>query len=115
MNIGEVTPTRSKATLLDEMSIALIECINIQGKKLKKLGKINRIGICFWPVRIIPLNETRACVCSYLLNKQEKLSVGKFAQVPPNPENLIKGADPDSFLSSLQTYDSNYLKKSKNF
>ena len=115
MNIGEVVPTRSKATLLDEMAIALIECINIQGKKLKKLGKINRIGICFWPVRLIPLNETRACVCSYLLNKQEKLSVGKFAQVPPNPENLIKGADPESFLSSLQAYDSTYLKKSKNY
>jgi hypothetical protein len=115
MNIGEVTPTRSKATLLDEMSIALIECINIQGKKLKKLGKINRISICFWPVRLIPLNETRASVCSYLLNEQEKLSVGKFAQVPPNPENLIKGADPESFLSSLQSYNNTYLKKSKNY
>jgi hypothetical protein len=115
MNIGEVIATRSKATLLDEMAIALIECINIQGKKLKKLGKINRISICFWPVRLIPLNETRASVCSYLLNEQEKLSVGKFAQVPPNPENLIKGADPESFLNSLQSYNSTYLKKSKNF
>ena len=115
MNIGEITPARSKAALLDEMALALIECINIQGKKLKKLGKINKIGICFWPVRLIPLNETRACVCSYLLNKQEKLNVGKFAQAPPLPENVISAADPDSFLSSLQSYNSTYLKKSKNY
>lgn len=115
MNIGEITPARSKAALLDEMAIALIECINIQGKKLKKLGKINKISICFWPVRLIPLNETRASVCSYLLNKQEKVNVGKFAQAPPNPENVISAADPESYLSSLQSYNYNYLKKSKNY
>jgi len=115
INIGEIIPTRSKATLLDEMAMALNECINLYAKSLKKLGKINRISICFWPVRLIPLNETRACVCSYLLNKQEKLSVGKFAEVPPKPDNIIKGSDIDSFLSSLQSYNSTYLKKSKNF
>jgi hypothetical protein len=115
INVGDVIPARSKATLLDEMAIALNEAINIYGKKLSKLGKVNRITTCFWPVRLVPLNETRACVCSYLLNKQEKLQVGKFAQVPPTPENIIQGADPESFLSSLQSYNSTYLKKSKNF
>jgi len=115
INVGDVIPARSKATLLNEIAMALIECINLYGKSLKKLGKINRITACFWPVKLIPLNETRACVCSYLLNKQEKLNVGKFAQTPPNPDNVIQGADPSSFLSSLQSYNSSYLKKSKNF
>jgi hypothetical protein len=71
--------------------------------------------MCFWPVRLVPLNETRACVCSYLLNKQEKLNVGKFSQPPPNPDNVIQGADPVSFLNSLASYNSTYLKKSKNY
>jgi len=115
INVGEVIPTRSKATLLDEMAMALNECINIYGKTIKKLGKINRISLCFWPVRLIPLSDTRACVCSYLLNKQEKLSVGKFSQTPPNPDNLIQGADPTSFLNSLASYNATYLKKSKNY
>ncbi|MCJ7647036.1 MAG: hypothetical protein MUP85_00340 [Candidatus Lokiarchaeota archaeon] len=115
INIGEIIPTRSKATLLDEMAMALNECINLYAKSLKKLGKINRISICFWPVRLIPLNETRACVCSYLLNKQEKLSVGKFAEVPPIPDNIIKGSDVETFLNSLQSYNATYLKKTKNF
>jgi len=115
IDIGSVIPARSKATLLDEMAMALNECINIYGKNIKKLGKINRITACFWPVRLVPLNNTRACVCSYLLNKQEKLNVGKFSQTPPSPENIIQGADSASFLSSLQSYNSNYLKKSKNY
>ena len=115
INIGEVLPARSKATLMDEMAMALIECINIYGKNLRKLGKVNRITACFWPVRLVPLNETRACVCSYLLNKQERLNVGKFNQIPPNPDNIIKGADSVSFLNALQSYNSTYLKKSKNF
>ncbi|NVM18690.1 MAG: hypothetical protein HWN80_13315 [Candidatus Lokiarchaeota archaeon] len=115
INVGDVIPARSKATLLDEMAMALNECINIYGKNLKKLGKVNRISMCFWPVRLVPLSETRACVCSYLLNKQEKLSVGKFSQPPPNPDNVIQGADPVSFLSSLASYNSNYLKKPKNY
>lgn len=115
INVGDVIPARSKATLLEEMAMALNECINLYAKNLKKLGKINKISISFWPVRLIPLNETRACVCSYLLNKQEKLAVGKFAQAPPNPENVIKGANPTSFLSSLQSYNTNYLKRSKNY
>jgi hypothetical protein len=115
INVGDVIPARSKATLLDEMAMALNECINIYGKNLKKLGKVNRISMCFWPVRLVPLSETRACVCSYLLNKQEKLNVGKFSQPPPNPDNVIQGADPVSFLSSLSSYNSTYLKKSKNY
>lgn len=115
IDVGSVIPARSKATLLDEMAMALNECINIYGKTIKRLGKINRIAACFWPVRLVPLNETRACVCSYLLNKQEKLSVGKFSQTPPSPDNIIQGADSVSFLSSLQSYNSNYLKKSKNY
>ncbi|NHJ25188.1 MAG: hypothetical protein EAX89_11465 [Candidatus Lokiarchaeota archaeon] len=115
INVGDVIPARSKATLLDEMAIGLNECINLYGKKISKLGKVNRISMCFWPVRLIPLNETRACVCSYLLNKQEKLQVGKFAQVPPTPDNIIQGADPGSFLSSLQSYNNTYLKKVKNY
>ncbi len=115
IDVGNVIPARSKATLLNEMAMGLIECINIYGKNLKKLGKINRIATCFWPVRLIPLNETRACVCSYLLNKQEKINAGEFSQVPPSPNNVVTGADPESFLSSLQSYNSTYLKKSKNF
>jgi len=115
INVGEVIPTRSKAILLDEMAIALNECINIYGKSIKKLGKINRISLCFWPVRLIPISDTRACVCSYLLNKQEKLNVGKFSQTPPNPNNIIQGADPTSFLNSLQGYNATYLKKPKNY
>ena len=115
INLGEVIPTRSKAALLDEMAMALIDCINIYGKSIKKLGKINRITACFWPVKLIPVNETRASVCSYLGNKQEKLNVGKFAQIPVKPDNVIKGADPQSFLTSMQSYNSTYLKKSKNF
>ena len=115
INVGDVIPARSKATLLDEMAMALNECINVYGKSLKKLGKVNRISMCFWPVRLVPLNETRACVCSYLLNKQEKLAVGKFSQTPPNPDNIVQGADPTSFLSSLSSYNSTYLKKPKNY
>ena len=115
INISEVIPSRSKAALLDEIAMALIECINVYGKTLTKLGKINRITTCFWPVRLIPLNDTRTCVCSYLLNKQEKLPVGQFPSYPPKPDNIIKGADPQSFLTALQTYNGNYLKKSKGF
>ncbi len=115
IDVGNVIPARSKATLLNEIAMGLIECISIYGKSLKKLGKINKIAACFWPVRLVPLNETRACVCSYLLNKQEKISAGKFSQVPPSPDNVVTGADPVSFLSSLESYNSTYLKKSKNF
>lgn len=115
INLGDIIPTRSKATLLDEMAMALIECINILGKSIKKLGKVNRITTCFWPVKLIPLNQTRACVCSYLGNKQEKLNIGKFAQIPVKPDNVVKGADPHSFLESLKSYNNTYLKKAKNF
>ncbi len=115
MNVGQNVPARSKATLLNEIAMALIECIRIYGKKINKLGKISKISICFWPVRLIPLNETRACVCSYLLNEQEKLSVGQFNQIPPSPDNVIKGADPNSFLNSLESYNATYLKKIRNY
>ena len=115
MNLGEVIPARSKATFLNEIAMALIECINNYGKKINKMGKIARIALCFWPVRLIPLNDTRAFVCSYLLNKQEKLLAGSFAQSPPPPNNVIKGADPTTFLTSLQSYNTTYLKKPKNF
>ncbi|TFF87111.1 MAG: hypothetical protein EU550_03940, partial [Promethearchaeota archaeon] len=116
LNIGEIIPARSKAALLNEIAMALIECINIYGaKKLIKGGKINKIAACFWPVRLIPLSDTRASVCSFLLNKQEKLKVGPFAQSPPPPNNIIKGADPESFLDSLESYNKAYLKKSKNY
>lgn len=116
MNLGDVIPARSKATLLNEMAMALMDCIDLYGlKKMNKLGKISRISICFWPIRLIPLSDTRACVCSTLLNKQEKINVGKFAQVPPPPNNVIQGADPVSFLDSLRSYNTSYLKKSKNY
>jgi len=115
INLGDIVPARSKATLLNEIAMALIECIGVYGKNINKMGKIKKIATCFWPVRLIPLNETRACVCSYLLNTQQKLNVGKFSQIPPPPNNVIKGADPASFLDSLRSYNSNYLKKSKNF
>jgi len=115
INLGDIIPTRSKATLLDELAMGLIDCINILGKRIKKLGKVNRITTCFWPVKLIPLNPTRACVCSYLGNKQEKLNIGKFAQIPVKPDNVIKGADPHSFYESLKAYNNTYLKKAKNF
>ena len=115
INMGEVIPARSQASLLNELAMGLIECVGIYSKSLKKMGKLSKISTAFWPVRLIPLNDTRACVCSYLLNKQEKLSAGQFSQMPPRPENVIKGADPVSFLSALQSYNSTYLKKSKNF
>jgi hypothetical protein len=115
INMGEITPARSQAALLNELAMGLIDCISIYGKKLKKLGKISKISTAFWPVRLIPLSDTRACVCSYLLNKQEKLNVGEFAQIPPRPENVIKGADPESFLDSLASYNKIYLKRSKYF
>ncbi|TFF90407.1 MAG: hypothetical protein EU548_03185 [Promethearchaeota archaeon] len=113
---GDIVPARSRATLLNEMAMALIEVINVYGKKkISKLGKISKISLCFWPVRLIPLNDTRACVCSYLLNKQEKLDIGKFSKVPPPPENVIKGADPQTFLDSFEDYNKSYLRKSKWF
>jgi len=115
INMGEVNPARSQATILNELAMSLIECVGIYGKRLKKFGKIAKIATAFWPVRLIPLNNTRACVCSYLYNKQEKLSVGKFAQTPPRPENVIKGADPTSFLASLKSYNNTYLRRSKNY
>lgn len=115
INLDEITPARSQATILNELTMALIECIGIYSKSLKKLGKVSKISMAFWPVRLSPLSDTRACVMSYLYNKQEKLNVGKFAQMPPRPEAVIKGADPESFLKSLQQYDSTYLKRSKNF
>jgi hypothetical protein len=115
INIGEVIPARSQASLLNELALALYECTGVYGKSLKKLGKVSKISICFWPVRLIPLTETRACVCSYLLNKQEKLSVGQFNQMPAPPGNVITGADPITFLNSLQSYNSTYLKRKKNF
>ncbi|MFX1428454.1 MAG: hypothetical protein ACFFBE_18520, partial [Promethearchaeota archaeon] len=115
INLDEITPARSQATILNELAMALIECTSIYSKSLKKLGKISKISMGFWPVRLSPLSDTRACVMSYLYNKQEKLNVGKFAQMPPRPEAVIKGADPVSFLNSLQQYNSTYLKRSKNF
>jgi len=115
INIGEPSAARSKATLLNEIGMALIECIKLYGKKIKKMGKINRIAMCFWPVRLVPLTETRACVCSYLLNKAEKLNVGTFNVSPPPPENVIKAADARSFLDALRSYNSNYLAKVKNY
>lgn len=115
LDIDQVVPVRSKQTFLNEMAMALIEAIRIYGKKIKKFGKIHKIAMSFWPVRLVPLTETRACVCSYLLNTQEKIDAGNFSQVPPKPDTVIKGADPQTFLDSLSSYTSNYLKKKKNF
>ncbi|MFW9783345.1 MAG: coiled-coil domain-containing protein [Candidatus Heimdallarchaeota archaeon] len=115
INMGEIIPARSQATLLNELAMALIECVGIYSKSLKKLGRLSKISTAFWPVRLVPLSDTRACVMSYLYNKQEKLNVGKFAQMPPRPEAVIKGADLASFLGSLRQYNTTYLKKSRNF
>jgi hypothetical protein len=115
INLGEVIPARATQTLLNEMAMALIDVINVYGKSINKLGKIHKISMCFWPARLIPLNENRACVCSFLLNKQEKLNVGQYNQIPPPPGNVIKGGDPASFLMSLRSYNSNYLGKGKYF
>ncbi len=113
--MGEVIPARSQATLLNELAMGIIECIGIYGKSIKKLGRLTKIATAYWPVRLIPLNDTRACMFSYLLNKQETLNVGKFSQLPPRPDNVIQGADPISFLKSLQNYNNMYLRRSKNF
>ena len=115
INVGEVTPARSQAAVLNELAMALIECIGIYSKNLKKLGRLSKISTAFWPVRLFPLSDTRACVMSYLYNKQEKLNIGKFAKMPPRPEAVIKGADPVSFLNSLRQFNNTYLKRSKNF
>ncbi|MBY8983095.1 MAG: hypothetical protein KGD57_09110 [Candidatus Lokiarchaeota archaeon] len=115
INLGDVIPSRSQATLLSEMAMGLVELINIYGVKLKKLGKVHHITSCFWPVRLIPLNETRACVCSYLLNTTEVLFLGKFKKIPPKPDNVITGADPASFLTSLTNYNKKYLSKGTSF
>ncbi len=115
INLDEALPARSKAMVLNEMTMALIECISLYSKMLGKLGKIKKIAMAFWPVKLIPLNETRACVCSYLLNAQEKLYVGKFNQTLPKPDNVIKGADPFSFLDALRSYNNSYLRRTKNF
>ncbi len=115
INLGEVIPARATQTLLNEMAMALIEVIDVYGKSINRLGKINKISMCFWPIRLVPLNENRACVCSFLLNKQEKLNVGQFSQIPPPPDNVIKGGDPASFLMALRSYNSNYLAKGKYF
>ena len=115
INVGEVTPARSQAAVLNELAMALIECIGIYSKNLKKLGRLSKISTAFWPVRLAPLSDTRACVMSYLYNKQEKLNIGKFAKMPPRPEAVIKGADPVSFLNSLRQFNNTYLKRSKNF
>ncbi|MFX1374209.1 MAG: coiled-coil domain-containing protein [Promethearchaeota archaeon] len=115
INVDEITSARSQATVLNELAMALIECLGIYSKNLKKMGKLSKISMGIWPVKLSPLSDTRACVMSYLYNKQEKLNVGKFAQMPPRPEAVIKGADPESFLSSLQQYNNTYLRKAKNF
>jgi Sec-independent protein translocase protein TatA len=115
INMGAVVPARSQASLLNELAMALIECIGIYSKNIKKLGRLSKITTAFWPIRLVPLSDTRACVMSYLYNKQEKLNVGKFAKMPPRPEAVVKGADPASFLASLQQYNNTYLKKIKNF
>ncbi|MGV9142251.1 MAG: hypothetical protein ACOC1X_04870, partial [Promethearchaeota archaeon] len=93
INLGDVIPARSKATLLNEMAMALVELIDIYGRKIDSYGKIGRITQAFWPVRLIPLSDTRACVCSYLLNSQEKIRVGKWDQIPARPDNVISGSD----------------------
>ena len=115
VNVDEITSARSQAAILNELAMALIECIGIYSKNLKKMGKLSKISMAFWPVRLTPLSDTRTSVMSYLYNKQEKLNVGKFTQMPPRPEAVIKGADPVSFLSSLKQYNNTYLKRSKNF
>ncbi len=115
INLGDVIPSRSQGTLLSEMAMGLVELTNIYGAKLKKFGRVHHITSCFWPVRLIPLNETRACVCSYLLNTSETFYIGKFKKFPPKPDNVITGADPASFLSSLTNYNKRYLSKTSNF
>ncbi len=109
INLDETVPRRSKATLLNEITMGLIDLMYVYGNKLSKYGKIHRITACFWPVRLIPLNNTRACVCSYLLNTSEKLKAGDFQKTPPPPDNVIKASDPESFLESLKNYNDNYL------
>ena len=47
INMGEVTPARSQASLLTELAMGLIECVGIYGKSLKKLGKISKISTGF--------------------------------------------------------------------
>lgn len=109
VNLDSGIRARSKVTLINELTMGLIDLIDVYGSKIEKFGKIHHITMCFWPVRLIPVNKTRACVCSYLLNTKEELEVGKFNKKPPRPDNVIKGADPESFLNSLENYNDKYL------
>jgi hypothetical protein len=109
VNLDTGLRARGKATLINELTMGLIDLLEVYGSKVEKYGKIHHISMCFWPVRLIPLNKTRACVCSYLLNTKEELEVGKFKKKPPRPDNVIKGADPESFLKSLENYNDKYL------
>ncbi|MFO8020189.1 MAG: hypothetical protein R6U96_16310 [Promethearchaeia archaeon] len=111
VNLGDVLPARSKATLLNEIAMALVELIDVYGRKIDSYGKIGQIAQAFWPVQLIPLSDTRACVCSYLLNSQEKIRVGKWNQIPAKPDNIISGSDPESFLESLKEYNDEYLEE----
>ena len=115
--VGDIKfiPSKSHRTFIEEIALALCILFDEEGSGLKKWGTIESISLCFWPVRIIPLNENRACITSYLFNSAPKIPVGPFKKIPPNPEAVIKASDPESFISTLISYDAKYLSNQINF
>lgn len=115
--IGEerYVPSQSRRTLFEEIALAICVLYEENGNSMKKWGVIDSVSKCFWPVRIIPLSDNRACVCSYLFNNAPKIPVGPFKKVLPNPESIIKASDSTTFIQSLSDYDSKYLGNKANF
>lgn len=115
--VGDIkyVPSKTRRTLIEEIALALCILYDENGTGLKKWGTIESISLCFWPVRLIPLNENRACITSYLFNSAPKVPVGHFKKISPNPEAVIKASDPESFISTLMSYDSKYLSNRANF
>ncbi len=108
-------PSQSRRTFLEEIALGICVLFEENGNSMKKWGLIDAISICFWPVRLIPLNDNHACVCSYLFNSAPKIPVGPFKKTLPNPEAVIKASDSSTFIESLSDYDSKYLSNKSNF
>lgn len=115
--IGDVkyVPSQTRRTFIEEIALSLCVLFEENGSIIKKWGTIETISLCFWPVRLIPLNENRACVNSYLFHNAPKILVGPFKKIPLNPEAVIKASDSESFINSLISYNSKYLSNKANF
>lgn len=115
--IGDIkyVPSQTRRTFIEEIALSLCLLFEENGSSIKKWGAIETISLCFWPVRLIPLNENRACITSYLLQNAPKVQVGPFKKIPPNPAVVVKASDSKSFINSLISYNSKYLSNKANF